>query len=73
VDTDELTESGGVIVPDGLCVSVGLQRGICLDNLFLERPGVFRLRSLRFGRFWVGTVEGVILQNFLRIFRFSSA
>merc|ERR1719244_701097 len=40
VDTDELSESGGVVVTDGLGVAVSLQRRIGLDNLLLERTGV---------------------------------
>merc|ERR1719173_211695 len=40
VDTDELTESGGVVVTDGLGVTVGLQGRVGLDNLLLEGTGV---------------------------------
>merc|ERR1719494_880230 len=36
VDTDEFTETGGVVVPRGLSVSVGLQDGVGGDNLVLK-------------------------------------
>jgi len=37
VNADELAESGGVVVPDGLCVSVSFERRIRLDDLVLQR------------------------------------
>merc|ERR1712142_1202587 len=36
VDTDELSESGGVVVPDGLGVAPGLKDGVGLDDLVLK-------------------------------------
>ena len=42
-------ESGGVVVTDGLGVTVGLKRRIGLDNLLLERTGVRALGSLGLG------------------------
>merc|ERR1719204_909140 len=36
VDTDEFTETGGVVVPRGLGVSVGLQDGVGSHNLVLK-------------------------------------
>merc|ERR1712212_1366832 len=49
VDTDEFTESGGVVVTDGLGVTVGLKRRVGLNNLLLERTRVLTLGSLRLG------------------------
>merc|ERR1719447_2207878 len=43
VDTDELTEAGGVVVTDGFGVTVGLQGRVGLDNLLLEGTGVLAL------------------------------
>merc|ERR550519_2479558 len=37
VDTDELTETGGVVVPRGLGITVGLQNGVSSHNLVLKR------------------------------------
>merc|ERR1719495_134131 len=62
VDTDEFTESGGVVVTDGLGVTVGLKRRIGLDNLLLERTGVRALGSLG-----LGAVQGVILEHLLGV------
>ena len=42
-------ETGGVVVTDGLGVTVGLKRRISLDNLLLERTGVLALGSLGLG------------------------
>merc|ERR1711899_679455 len=36
VDTDEFTETGGVVIPRGLCVSVGLQNWVSGHNLVLK-------------------------------------
>merc|ERR1711963_780420 len=36
VDTDEFTETGGVVIPRGLGVSVGLQDGVGSNNLVLK-------------------------------------
>merc|ERR1712015_147358 len=36
VNTDELSESGGVVVPDGLGVAPGLKDGVGLDDLVLK-------------------------------------
>merc|ERR1712213_12124 len=36
VDTDEFTETGGVVVPRGLSVSIGLQDGVGSHNLVLK-------------------------------------
>merc|ERR1712012_1399170 len=36
VDTDELSEPGGVVVPDGLGVAPGLKDGVGLDDLVLK-------------------------------------
>merc|ERR1719427_440197 len=41
VNSDELAESGGVVVSDGLGVSVGLQWRVGLDDLVLQRASVF--------------------------------
>merc|ERR1712055_559186 len=60
VNTDEFTESGGVVVTDGLGVTVGLKRRIGLDNLLLERTGVRALGSLGLGGLGIGAVQGVI-------------
>merc|ERR1712212_292414 len=49
VDTDELTESGGVVVTDGLGVAISLQWRVGLNNLLLERTRVLTLGSLRLG------------------------
>merc|ERR1719447_1452014 len=67
MDTDEFTESGGVVVTDGLGVTVGLKRRIGLDNLLLERTGVRALGSLGFGRLGIGAVQGVILEHLLGV------
>ena len=37
MDTDELSESGGVVIPDSLGIAVSLQDGVGLDNLVLKR------------------------------------
>merc|ERR1719348_645429 len=37
VDTDELSESGGVVIPGGLSITVGFQDGVCSHNLVLKR------------------------------------
>merc|ERR1719310_1419859 len=36
VDTDEFTETGGVVIPGGLCISVRLQNGVGGHNLVLK-------------------------------------
>jgi len=36
LDLDELSEAGGVVVPDGLGVTEGLEEGVGLDDLLLE-------------------------------------
>merc|ERR1739838_1017853 len=73
VDTDELSESGGVVVTDGLGVAVSLQRRVGLDNLLLERTGVLTLGSLGLGRLGIGAVQSVVLQDFLGVLGLSSA
>merc|ERR1712142_465000 len=67
VDTDEFTESGGVVVTDGLGVTVGLKRRIGLDNLLLERTGVRALGSLGLGGLGVSAVQSVILEHLLGV------
>merc|ERR1719347_356532 len=67
MDTDEFTESGGVVVTDGLGVTVGLKRRIGLDNLLLERTGVLALGSLGLGGLGIGAVQGVILEHLLSV------
>merc|ERR550532_3512156 len=37
VDTDELTETGGVVIPGSFGISVGLQNGVGGHNLVLKR------------------------------------
>ena len=37
MDSDKLSESGGVVVPHSLGVPVGLQDGVGLDDLVLQR------------------------------------
>ena len=39
LDLDELSETGGVVVPDGLGVSERLEEGVGLDDLLLEDTG----------------------------------
>ena len=39
LDLDELSEAGGVVVPDGLGVTEGLEEGVGLDDLLLEDTG----------------------------------
>merc|ERR1719347_1089834 len=67
VDTDEFTESGGVVVTDGLGVAISLKRRIGLDNLLLERTGVLALGSLGLGGLRIGAVQGVILEHLLSV------
>merc|ERR1711936_106993 len=65
VDTDELTEARGVVVSDGLGVTVGLQGRVGLDNLLLEGTGILALGCLLLGSLGIGTVQGVVLQHLL--------
>merc|ERR1719348_2488421 len=73
VDTDELTETGGVVVSDGLGVTVGLQGRVGLDNLLLEGTGVRALGSLGLGGLGIGAVQGVVLQDLLGVLGLSGA
>merc|ERR1719462_401040 len=73
LDTDELTESGGVVVTDGLGVTVGLQGRIGLNDLFLEGTGVGGGGGLGLGGVGIGAVQGVILQHFLCVLSLASA
>merc|ERR1719412_967422 len=41
MDTDELTETGGVVVPRGLGITIGLQNGVSSHNLVLKRNLLF--------------------------------
>ena len=43
VDTDELSEPGGVVVPRGLGVAVGLQDGVGGNDLVLKRDLLLHL------------------------------
>ena len=45
-------ESGRVVVSDGLGITIGLQRRVGLDNLFLQGSSIFTLRSLRLSGLW---------------------
>merc|ERR1719193_200291 len=67
MDTDELTEAGGVVVSDGFGVTVGLQGRVGLDNLLLEGTGVGALGSLRLGGLGIGAVQGKVLQHLLGV------
>merc|ERR1712042_108292 len=67
VDTDELTESGGVVVTDGLGVTVGLQGRVGLDNLLLEGTGIGALGSLGLGGLGIGAVQSVVLKHLLGV------
>merc|ERR1711970_767160 len=73
VDTDELTEARGVVVSDGLGVTVGLQGRVGLDNLLLKGTGVLTLRSLGLGGLGIGAVQGVVLQDLLCVLGLSGA
>ena len=42
-------ETGGVVVTDGLGVTVGFQGRVGLDNLLLKGTGIFALGSLGLG------------------------
>ena len=53
-------ESGGVVVTDGLGVTVSLEGRVGLDNLLLEGTGVLTLGSLRLGSL------GKEIRNFYR-------
>merc|ERR1712168_371427 len=73
VDTDELTESGGVVVTDGLGVAISLQWRIGLNNLLLERTRVLTLGSLRLGGLGIGAVQGIVLQHLLCVLGLSGS
>merc|ERR1719266_2725969 len=47
VDTDELTETGRVVVPGRLGITVGLQNGVGGHNLVLKRDLLLRLLAAR--------------------------
>ena len=54
VDSDELTEPGGVVVPDGLGIAVGLQDRVGVHNPvlqigFLHLENIFQCQSLLIG------------------------
>merc|ERR1719167_741555 len=67
VDTDELTETGRVVVADGLGVTVGFQGRVGLDNLLLKGTSVGTLGSLGLGSLGIGAVQGVVLQDLLGV------
>merc|ERR1712002_669543 len=73
LDTDELTESGGVVVTDGFGVTIGLQGRIGLNNLFLEGTGVGGGGGLGLGGVGIGAVQSVVLQHFLCVLSLASA
>merc|ERR1719308_742177 len=73
VDTDELTETGGVVVTNGFGVTVGLKRRISLDNLLLKRTGVRALGSLGLGGLRIGAVQGVVLEHLLGVLGLSGS
>merc|ERR1711881_140125 len=47
VNTDELSETGGVVIPDSLCITPGLKNRVSLHNLVLK--GCFSLLPLARG------------------------
>merc|ERR1719150_209835 len=47
VDTDEFTETGGVVIPGSLSISVGLQNGVGSHNLVLKGDLLIRLLGAR--------------------------
>merc|ERR1719412_1450515 len=47
VDTDEFTETGGVVIPSSLGISVGLQNGVGGHNLVLKGDLLIRLLAAR--------------------------
>ena len=66
VDPDELAEARAVVVPHGLGVAEGLQDGVCLDDLILERD--LALQGLA-----GGAHAGKVPNDLLRVFRLASA
>merc|ERR1719516_486608 len=67
VNTDEFTEAGGVVVTDGLGVTIGLKRRVGLDNLLFKGAGIGTLGSLRLGGLGIGAVQGKVLQHLLSV------
>ena len=73
VDPDELTEPGGVVVPDGLGVAVGLKNWVGVHNpvlkirfLLLRRVAVLLLLSLRSSK------DGKVSDDLLGVLGFTS-
>ena len=64
MDSDELSEAGGVVVPHGLGVAPRLQDGVGLDNLVLEG-------GLAFLPFAGGADGGKVGDHLLRVLRLS--
>merc|ERR1712142_458726 len=67
VNTDEFTEAGGVVVTDGLGITIGLKRRVGLDNLLFKGAGIGTLGSLRLGSLGIGAVQGKVLQHLLGV------
>jgi len=54
---DELAETGRVVVLKSLCVTKGLEKGVGIEDLLLNRRvGVLVLHCLSLGRFFVQEV-----------------
>ena len=64
-DTDELSKPGGVVIPHGLGVAVGLQDGVGLDDLVLQRG--FLLLAFLHLLASAGTDEGEVGDDLLGV------
>ena len=69
VDSDELSEPGGVVVPHSLGVAEGLQDGVGLDHLVLQRG--FLLLALLHLLDGAGTDEGEVGDDLLGVLSLS--
>merc|ERR550519_2229927 len=67
VDTDELSESGGVVVPGGLSITVGFQDGVGGHNLVFKRYLLLILLS-----FSTSGHHGQVGDHLLGVLRFAS-
>merc|ERR1719232_1000479 len=71
-DTDELTESGRVVISDSLGITVGFEDGVGLDNLVLK-GGLFLLTLLHLLGTRAGSNEGKVGDDLLGVLSLSSS
>ena len=73
VNTDEFTETGGVIVTDGLGVTVGLHTGVGSDNLILKGTTTAELGGVTTSSTTGSGDNGEVLDNTLSVDSFTSS